>query len=102
MSAPIDEDGDELGDLVADPSPDVGDVAISALFPREVGHLLSQLPAPAATVLRLRYGIGSANGPRTAAEVGAAMSISAERVRQIETRALATLRHRLRRESWAS
>ncbi len=102
MSAPIDDDGDELGELVADPSRDVGDVAISSVLPGEIGHLLEQLSASAARVLRLRYGIGSADGPRTAADVGAELSISPERVRQIEARALATLRHRLGRESWAS
>jgi RNA polymerase sigma factor (sigma-70 family) len=102
MSAPIDEDGNELGELVADPSVDVGDAATAAALPREVESLLGQLSASAATVIRLRYGIGSPDGPRTAAEVGAALSISPERVRQIEMRALASLRHRLGRVSWAS
>jgi RNA polymerase primary sigma factor len=102
MSAPIDEDGNELGDLVADPSAEVGEVAVSALLPQEIEGMLGQLSSSAATVIRLRYGIGSPDGPRTAAEVGAALSISPERVRQIENRALATLRHRLGRASWAS
>ncbi len=102
MSAPIDEDGNELGELVADPSVDVGDSAVTAVLPREVERLLGHLSASAATVIRLRYGIGSSDGPRSAADVGAALSISPERVRQIEMRALATLRHRLERVSWAS
>ncbi|HVC13968.1 MAG TPA: sigma-70 family RNA polymerase sigma factor [Acidimicrobiales bacterium] len=102
MSAPIDEDGNELGDLVADPSVDVGDVAVTTVLPREVEGLLDQLSASAATVIRLRYGIGSTGGPRTAAQVGTMLKISPERVRQIEMRALASLRHRLGRVSWAS
>jgi RNA polymerase sigma factor (sigma-70 family) len=102
MSAQIDEDGNELGELVADPSVDVGEVAVSAVLPREIEGLLEQLSGSAATVIRLRYGIGSPDGPRTASEVGAVLSISPERVRQIEMRALAMLRHRLRRVSWAS
>jgi RNA polymerase sigma factor (sigma-70 family) len=102
MSAPIDEDGNELGELVADPAADVGDLAASATLPRELASLLGQLTPSAATVLRLRYGLGSAEGPHTAAEVAASLSISPERVRQIEMRALSTLRHRLERRSWAS
>ncbi len=102
LSAPIDEDGDELGDLVADPSSDVGDIAISAVLPREVGRLLEQLSPSAATVIRLRYGIGTQDGPLSATAVGAALSVSPERVRQIEVRALATLRRRLEHGSRAS
>ena len=102
MSAPIDEDGNELGELVADSAADVGDAAVTAVLPLEIEGLLEQLSPSAASVIRLRYGIGSPDGPRTATEVGAALSISPERVRQIEMRALATMRHRLGRVSWAS
>ncbi len=102
MSSPIDEDGNELGELVSDSSADVGDLAVIAVLPREVEGLLEHLSASAANVIRLRYGIGSANGPRTATEVAAALSISPERVRQIEMRALAVLRRRLEHVSWAS
>jgi RNA polymerase primary sigma factor len=101
LSAPIDEDGNELGELVPDDTVDVGGEATETLLPREVEHLLGGLSASASRVIRLRYGIGG-GGPRTAAQVGAILSISPERVRQIEMRALANLRHKLPRYYWAS
>ncbi len=102
MSAPIDEDGSELGELVADPGRDVGDAAAASALSVEIDHVLDHLSPSAAAVVRMRYGIGSTCGPRTASEVAAALSISPERVRQIELRALATLRDSLPRVEWAS
>ena len=43
-------------------------------------------------MLVLRYGL-DAQPPRTLSDVGAALGITRERVRQIETRALGKLRH---------
>ena len=48
-------------------------------------------------VLRLRFGIGSSDFPRTLEEVGTIFNVTRERVRQIETKALNKLRHPSRR-----
>ena len=101
LSTPVDEDGNELGDLVADPTADTGESAVATTLPREVEQLLEGLSSAAARVLRLRFGIGG-DRPRTAAEVGAMLSISPERVRQIEARALAALRQKVSPLFWAS
>jgi len=95
LSAPVDEDGNELVDLVADPHGDVADAGERPVVAREVERLLEILSPSSANVLRLRYGLDPGGRQRTAAEVGAMLSISPERVRQIEGRALTRLRHRL-------
>jgi RNA polymerase sigma factor (sigma-70 family) len=51
--------------------------------------MLSELAEPKQTVLRLRFGLGAPE--RTLAEVGEAMGISAERVRQLEKDAVGKL-----------
>jgi RNA polymerase primary sigma factor len=49
-------------------------------------------------VLRLRFGIGNNDFPRTLEEVGTIFNVTRERVRQIETKALNKLRHPSRRK----
>jgi RNA polymerase primary sigma factor len=95
LQAPIDDDGNELGDVIADPAVDVGETAVGYLLPAEVAQMVDSLPPAAARVLRLRYGIGTGRA-RSTAEVAATLAISAERVSQIERRALLRLRHQLR------
>ena len=101
LSSPIDDDGSELSDVVADPRADTDAQATSSLLPAEVEHLLSSLSPSASRVMHLRYGLGDGRA-RTAAEVASVMHISPERVRQIESRALAALRHRVPPEFRAS
>ena len=69
--------------------------------PDEIERLLAVLSPSSARVLRLRYGIGG-DRPRTASEVAAMLGISSERVRQVEARALASLRRRITPLFWAS
>ena len=57
-----------------------------------IDQALSRLDAREALVLRLRYGLEDERG-HTLAEVGAALGVSRERVRQIEAKALERLRH---------
>jgi|GEM_PF-118098 len=101
LSAPIEADGKELGDTVADPDADTADEATSALLPPEIARLLNGLSPAAAHVVRLRFGIGTGE-PRTTSDVAAMLSISPERVRQVEARALQMLRRRIAPTFWAS
>ena len=93
LSVPVGDDGSELSDVVPDLARDTGETALRSFVPAEIERLLSTLSAPAARVLRLRYGIDDGE-PRTATSVAAIMKVSPERVRQIEMRALAVLRYR--------
>jgi RNA polymerase primary sigma factor len=101
LSSPIDEDGNELSDVLADADADTEREATISLLPAEMAEVLAELPPSAARVIRLRYGIGDGES-RSASQVAAVLSISPERVRQIEMRALTILRRRLRKLDWAS
>jgi RNA polymerase primary sigma factor len=57
-----------------------------------VDRAMSRLSAREALVLRMRYGLKHERS-HTLAEVGAALGVSRERVRQIEVKALERLRH---------
>ena len=58
-------------------------------------ELLENLDAREATVLRMRFGLGDSN-PHTLKEIGTELGLTRERVRQIETEALAKLADGLR------
>lgn len=94
LSLPVgDTDESELGDLL--PDSDVVDPAEEAATRserRQVRHLLERLSDHEATVLRLRFGLDESQ-PRSLEDVGRELGITRERVRQIEERALARLRH---------
>jgi RNA polymerase sigma factor (sigma-70 family) len=94
LSEPLSEDGDaELGDLVEDlgaASP--LEEAAAALLASEVERLLENLDAREREILALRYGLDRGE-PRTLEEVGMHFSLTRERIRQIEARAMSKLRH---------
>jgi RNA polymerase primary sigma factor len=58
-------------------------------------ELLSTLDTREATVLKMRFGLDDTT-PHTLKEIGAALGLTRERVRQIETEALARLQHALK------
>jgi RNA polymerase sigma factor (sigma-70 family) len=93
LDSPVGSEGDaELADVVADPSaPTPFDVAASHMLGAEIERLLGQLDRREAQVLRLRYGLDRGE-PRTLEEVGAELSLTRERIRQIERSALDKLR----------
>jgi RNA polymerase primary sigma factor len=87
------DDGATLGDMLEDrraPSPFEG--ATQARLADQTERLLETLTPREARVLRMRFGFGE-KGEHTLEEVGAQFSVTRERVRQIEAKALERLRH---------
>jgi len=89
----VGEDGDdERGDFVADGSESPFEVVARSLLPDEIDKLLANLDDTARSVLRWRFGL---DGPEhTLVQIAKRLSLSEERVRQIEKQALARLRGR--------
>jgi RNA polymerase sigma factor (sigma-70 family) len=94
LSEPLREDGDaELGDVVEDCSAvSPFDTAAAALLSGEVNKLLIALDEREREILRLRFGLDRGQ-PRTLDEVGEHFSLTRERIRQIEARAISKLHH---------
>ena len=94
LDAPI-QSGDEetrLGDLLKDVtvgSPE--EAAIRGDMADQIEHVLEPLTDREKEVLRLRYGLGT-DREYTLEEIGRRLSVTRERVRQIEARALSKLR----------
>ena len=68
------------------------DQAIHANLKKKVNNVLSYLNPRQERVIRIRFGINLATD-YTIAEVGKVFGVNPERVRQIEARALRTLKH---------
>jgi RNA polymerase primary sigma factor len=85
-------DGSELGDFVIDHAAPTADELVAESELRvETRALLSELPEREAEIIRLRFGLGG-GAQRTLEEIGARMSLSRERARQLERDALKKLR----------
>ena len=93
LQTPIREDEDEsLGEFIEDVSaPDPEESAMQLLMDRDLEDILGTLPPRELRVLKLRFGLGSGQA-LTLNEVGRKMGITRERVRQLESQALARLR----------
>ena len=81
----------QLGDLLEDGSATPEQTLTRDSLHDDLEHLLDELTPREAEVIRSRFGLED-DHPRTLAEIGEAMALSRERVRQIETRALLKLR----------
>src|SRR6202044_2376406 len=94
LSEPLREDGDaELGDVVEDRSAvSPFDAAAAAVLSGEVNKMLIALDEREREILRLRFGLHRGE-PRPLDEVGELFSLTRERIRQIEARAMSKLRH---------
>ena len=99
LETPIGDDGDtHFGDFIEDQEAQSPVQATSyKLMQEEIEKVLRTLTEREEKVLRLRFGIGGTEFPRTLEEVGAIFNVTRERVRQIETKALNKLRHPSRR-----
>ena len=62
------------------------------------GCLLAKLSEREASIVRLRYGLIDGR-PRTLGEIGHVHEVTRERIRQIETKTMAKLRHPSRSQS---
>ena len=95
LETPIGEDL-KLGDFLEDQSTESpNDNLISQDLTNQVERALGTLSVKEKKILRLRFGIGY-EGEHTLAEIGKRFSVTRERIRQIETKALCKLRHPLR------
>jgi len=92
LEAPIGEDEETpLGHFVADRGRSPEESAMRNELADEVERVMTPLNDREREVLRLRYGLGS-DRELTLEEIGRRLSITRERVRQIEARAVAKLR----------
>jgi RNA polymerase sigma factor (sigma-70 family) len=94
LDAPVGDDADAtVADFIGDAGADnPEDEAVRATLPAEVQRALSVLTERERRVLVLRFGLDRGE-ERTLDEVGQHFDLTRERIRQIETRALAKLRH---------
>jgi RNA polymerase primary sigma factor len=100
LETPIGEDGDShFGDFIEDQDATSPVMATAyRLMQEKIEEVLGSLTEREEKVLRLRFGIGNNDFPRTLEEVGTIFNVTRERVRQIETKALNKLRHPSRRK----
>jgi RNA polymerase primary sigma factor len=94
LHSPVgEEDGSELGDLIEDSeSVPPAEVVSASMLASHVEAVLTHLGDRERAVVRMRYGLTDGE-PRTLEEVGRAFGVTRERVRQIEAKSLAKLRH---------
>jgi RNA polymerase nonessential primary-like sigma factor len=88
-----DNNDTELGDLLEDPGIQPEDYATNSSLRLELEALMSELTSQQREVIGLRFGLADGK-PLTLAKIGVLLSISRERVRQIEREALTKLRKR--------
>ena len=96
LDASVGRDGDDeesvLGDFVEDEeriSPE--DAAANQILKEKLAEIISTLSEREQKIIKMRFGIGGGH-PHTLEEVGAEFSVTRERIRQIEAKALSKLR----------
>lgn len=86
----------ELGDLLETPSISPEEMLMREALHRDLQQLLADLSSRERDVILMRFGLGDGH-PYSLAEIGRALDLSRERVRQIEAKALQKLRQPKRR-----
>jgi RNA polymerase primary sigma factor len=94
LETPVGEkDNSSIGDFIPSTNmPTPGDVTWTLIRREELDGILGRLTSRERDVVRLRFGLDDGRS-RTLEEVGAALNVTRERVRQIELRAMKKLRH---------
>ena len=88
-----DNNDTELGDMLEDDGQSPEDYATSSSLKSDIANLMLELTPQQQEVISLRFGLTDGK-PMTLAKIGEALSISRERVRQIEREGLSRLRQR--------
>ncbi len=94
LETPIGEEGDShLGDLIEDKNAILPiDAAIQSNLRETTTRVLASLTPREERIVRMRFGLGM-NSDHTLEEVGQQFSVTRERIRQIEAKALRKLKH---------
>ena len=94
LHTPLGEDGDsEFGDLIEDSEAVVPADAVGfTMLQKQLESLLDSLSEREAGVIRMRFGLGDGM-PKTLDQIGDTFGVTRERIRQIESKTMAKLRH---------
>lgn len=94
LHTPLGEDGDsEFGDLIEDTEAVVPADAVGfTMLQRQLESLLDSLSEREAGVIKMRFGLGDGM-PKTLDQIGDTFGVTRERIRQIESKTMAKLRH---------
>jgi len=91
LDRPVGEEGETaLGDLLESGEAQIQDEVEVNLTEETLRRTIEELPEPERDVIRLRYGING-DDPQPLRETGRRLGLSAERVRQLESKALKLL-----------
>src|SRR4051795_309844 len=95
LDRPVGAEGDtNFGDLIAGEQAEPSEEVHVSLAERAVRKAVDTLPEREREVVKLRYGMNGDRDPQSLEEIGRTLGITRERVRQIESQALARLAER--------
>jgi RNA polymerase primary sigma factor len=94
LDSTIGEDGEtSIGDLIEDvDAPEAAELVDRQLMADQLRHALDALTPREATIMAMRFGLYDGN-PHTLDEIGKALGLTRERIRQLEKQSLSKLRH---------
>jgi len=94
LDSTIGEDGEtSIGDLIEDvDAPEASELVDRQLMADQLRHALAALTPREATIMSMRFGLYDGN-PHTLDEIGKALGLTRERIRQLEKQSLSKLRH---------
>jgi RNA polymerase primary sigma factor len=94
LDSTIGEDGEtSIGDLIEDvDAPEASELVDRQLMADQLRNALDALTPREATIMAMRFGLYDGN-PHTLDEIGRALGLTRERIRQLEKQSLSKLRH---------